>query len=117
MFLGTIGVNPGCALGGSLIFELSAHSLFHLSGLGWWGGLMWLPLIFLFVNRAISRNSYSNAIIAGILVAIQFYCAYMPNEIYYFGAISLYYLYFVFQSKERMSSGRATNLRICAMLI
>src|SRR5437870_5278670 len=54
-FLVAIGASANGALMGSLVFGFSAHSMFHLTGLGWWGGLMWLPLILMFADRAISR--------------------------------------------------------------
>src|SRR5580765_7463574 len=39
IFLVVIGASANGALMGSLVFELSAHSMLHLTGLGWWGGL------------------------------------------------------------------------------
>ena len=100
-FLISIRISPSGALMGSLVFALSAHSLFHITGLGWWGGLMWLPLILLFVDRAITRSSFKSAIVAGIFLAAQFFCGWMQNQIYYVGAIILYYLFFAFRQKQR----------------
>ncbi|HKP88130.1 MAG TPA: YfhO family protein, partial [Blastocatellia bacterium] len=94
IFLVRIGVSAASALLGSLVFEFSSHSMLHLTGLGWWGGLMWLPLIILFVDRALERRSYAQAAIAGVLLAAQFFCGYLPNQIYYVGAVVLYYLFF-----------------------
>ena len=96
-FLVSIRVSPSGALMGSLVFVLSAHSLFHVTGLGWWGGLMWLPLVLLFVDRAITRSSFKSAIIAGIFLAAQFFCGWMQNQIYYVGAVILYYLFFAYR--------------------
>src|SRR5262249_4614513 len=73
IFLNAIGVSSTGSLFGSMIFELSAHSMLHLTGLGWWGGLMWLPLILLFVDRAIQKQSYTNAMLAGVCLATQFF--------------------------------------------
>ena len=89
-----IGASPNGALMGSLVFGLSAHSMLHLTGLGWWGGLMWLPLIMLFVDRAISRDSLKHAACAGVFLAAQFFCGYLPNQIYYAGAVLLCYAFF-----------------------
>jgi hypothetical protein len=89
-----IGASPNGALMGSLVFGLSAHSMLHLTGLGWWGGLMWLPLIMLFVDRAISRDSLKQAALAGVFLAAQFFCGYLPNQIYYAGAVVLCYALF-----------------------
>ncbi|HEX5733885.1 MAG TPA: YfhO family protein [Blastocatellia bacterium] len=100
-FLVSIRISPPGALIGSLVLALSAHSLFHVTGLGWWGGLMWLPLVLLFVDRAITRSSLKSAIIAGIFLAAQFFCGWMQNQIYYVGAIILYYLFFAFQPKRQ----------------
>src|SRR5262249_28554891 len=91
-FLVGIGVRPSGALLGALVFAFSSHSMLHLVGLGWWGGLMGLPLILLLVDRAITRSSFAYATLAGIALALQIYCGYMANEIYYIGAIVLYYL-------------------------
>src|SRR5262249_24103587 len=91
-FLVGIGVRAGSALFGALVFAFSSHSMLHLVGLGWWGGLMWLPLILLLVDRAIARSSFAHATLAGVVLAIQVYCGYMANEIYFIGAIALYYL-------------------------
>jgi hypothetical protein len=104
IFLVAIGVSAGGALMGALVFELSAHSMLHLTGLGWWGGLMWLPLIILFVDRALERRSYTQATIAGVLLAAQFFCGYMPNQIYYVGAVVLYYLFFAFVRKRALQT-------------
>lgn len=89
-----IGASPNGALMGSLVFGLSAHSMLHLTGLGWWGGLMWLPLIMLFVDRAISRDSVKQAVLAGIFLAAQFFCGYLPNQIYYAAVVALCYAFF-----------------------
>ena len=101
VFLVSIRVSAAGALLGSLVFVLSAHSLFHVTGLGWWGGLMWLPLILLFVDRAITQSSFRSAIIAGIFLAGQFFCGWMQNQIYYVGAVILYYLFFAYRPKRR----------------
>ncbi|HSO74033.1 MAG TPA: hypothetical protein VLU47_04280, partial [Blastocatellia bacterium] len=101
-----IGSSPNGALMGSLVFGLSAHSMLHLSGLGWWGGLMWLPLIMLFVDRAISRDSMKQAAFAGVFLAAQFFCGYLPNQIYYAGAVVLCYGFFALRG-ERRRLGRA----------
>jgi hypothetical protein len=112
LFLVKIGISARAALVGALVFELSAHSLFHLTGLGWWGGLLWLPLIFLFVDRSIRRNSFTQAIFAGVFIALQFFCAYMPNQIYYVGAVILYYLIFGYRVKVVGHSLNAKKLNI-----
>src|SRR5215475_13119069 len=94
LFLTTIGLQASGALMGALVFAFSAHSMLHLTGLGWWGGLMWLPLIFLFADRAIRRRSQRQAILSGVLLAASFFCGYLPNQVYYVAAVALYYLYF-----------------------
>ncbi|MFY9611784.1 MAG: hypothetical protein WAU45_24620, partial [Blastocatellia bacterium] len=101
-----IGASPNGALMGALVFGLSAHSMLHLTGLGWWGGLLWLPLIMLFVDRAISRNSLKQAGLAGLFLAAQFYCGYLPNQIYYAGAVVVCYGFFALRG-ERRRVGRA----------
>lgn len=95
VFLIGIGLRPWAGLVGSLALAFSSHSMFHLTGLGWMGGLMWLPLILLFADRAISRGSLSQAALAGAFLAMQFFCGYIPNQIYYVGAVALYYFYFL----------------------
>ena len=96
LFLVSIRISPQGALMGSLVFALSAHSLLHLTGMGWWGGLMWLPLILLFADRAITRSSFKSAIVAGVFLGAQFFCGWMQNQVYYVGAVVLYYLFFAF---------------------
>jgi hypothetical protein len=114
IFLIATGIGPAGALMGSLVFGFSAHSMLHLTGLGWWGGLMWLPLIFLFVDRAITRASYTQAMLAGVLLAAQFFCGYMPNQIYYVGAVVLYYLFFAFAARKQ--TGNLSKARTLAMM-
>jgi hypothetical protein len=92
-FLIGAGAGPEGGLMGALVFAFSSHSMLHLTGLGWWGGLMWLPLILLFVDRAVTRNDFTQAIVAGIFLALQFFCGYLPIEIYFVGAIVLYYVF------------------------
>jgi hypothetical protein len=97
IFLYGIGAGQRGALIGSLVFAFSAHSMLHLTGLGWWGGLIWLPLIMLCVERAATRAAYGWAILAGVFLGAQFFCGWMQNQIYYVGAIALYYLYLGFR--------------------
>jgi len=109
VFLIGIGAGRRGALIGALIFELSAHSMLHASGLGWWGGLMWLPLIILFVDRAVTRMSVTAAVAAGVVLAVQFFFGYLPNQIYYVSVIPLYYLLawrLLKRSREGFSFGR-----------
>jgi hypothetical protein len=94
IFLAGTGVRAPSALMGALVFAFSSHSMLHLIGLGWWGGLMWLPLILLFVDRALRSKSFAWASMAGIALGIQIYSGYLANEIYYLGAIVLYYSFF-----------------------
>jgi hypothetical protein len=94
LFLIKIGIRAGSALMGSIVFAFSAHSMLHLTGLGWWGGLMWLPLVFLFADLAIQRRSQTQAILSGFFLAMSFFCGYLPNQIYYVGAVVLYYVFF-----------------------
>jgi hypothetical protein len=117
IFLVALGAGAGGALMGSLVFEFSAHSMLHLTGLGWWGGLMWLPLIILFVDRAIRRNSYVQAMLAGVFLSAQFFCGYLPNQIYYVGAVILYYLFFAFASHRSGSRSRAVRQVLVLMLV
>jgi len=123
LFLVGIRVSPRSSLIGSLVFAFSAHSMLHLTGLGWWGGLMWLPLIFLFMDRALSRRSYTNAILAGVFFAMQFFCGFMANQIYYAGAIVLYYLFFGFGARrepdreEQAGPGTALGLMVVTLAV
>src|SRR5262249_54611329 len=114
LFLVTIGVRASGALMGSLVFAFSAHSMLHLTGLGWWGGLMWLPLVFLFADRAVRRMSQTQAILAGAFLAASFFCGYLPNQVYYVAAVALYYLYFAIVERR---SERANRIgQILAMM-
>jgi len=112
IFLCGIGAGERGALIGSLVFAFSAHSMFHLTGLGWWGGLMWLPLILLCVDRAATRASYAWSILAGVFLGAQFFCGWMQNQIYYVGAITLCYLFLGF----RKNDNRALSLRKAVLL-
>jgi hypothetical protein len=109
VFLVSIGAGLRGSLIGALVFELSAHSILHLTGLGWWGGLMWLPLVILFVDRAAWNKSFTDAALAGIALAGQFLCGYLPNQIYYLGLVVLYYL-LVWWSRRRWPG--ATSFRL-----
>ncbi|HVG21618.1 MAG TPA: YfhO family protein, partial [Blastocatellia bacterium] len=120
LFLVAIGVSANGGLTGALVFAFSAHSMLHLTGLGWWGGMMWLPLIFLFADRAIARGSYRQAMLAGVMLAPQFFCGYMPNQIYYVGAVVLYYLFFAFVARWRThkpGGGRALAMMAVTLAV
>jgi hypothetical protein len=123
LFLAGIGVSARGSLLGSLVFAFSAHSMLHLTGLGWWGGLMWLPLIFLFMDRALKRGSYANAILAGVFFAMQFFCGFMANQIYYAGAIVLYYLFFAFggrrdtDDEQEAGFGTAVGMMVVTLVV
>jgi len=107
IFLVAIGASANGALIGTIVFAFSAHSMLHLTGLGWWGGLMWLPLILLFVDRAIRRRSLTQAMLAGICLAAQFFCGYLPNQIYYVGAVALYCLFFGLVERRKLRRSRS----------
>jgi hypothetical protein len=115
IFLVAIGASANGGLMGSLVFGFSAHSMLHLTGLGWWGGLLWLPLILLFVDRAIRRRSFTQAMLAGVFLAAQFFCGYLPNQIYYVGAVVLYYAFFAFVTR-RSGSGSRRGAHLLAMM-
>jgi len=117
LFLIMIGASGNGALIGSLVFTFSSHSMLHLTGLGWWGGFLWMPLILLFVDRAITRRSYVQAMLAGVCLAAQFFCGYLPNQIYYVGAIGLYYLFFAFPKRGSEASRRSAGPVLAMMLI
>ena len=119
LFLIAIGVGARSAVLGALVFAFSAHSMLHLTGLGWWGGLMWLPLIFLFMDRAVTDRSYRSAILAGVFFAAQFYCGFMANQIYYAGAIVLFYLFFAFRgrSEDRQPAPAATVMSMMVVTL
>jgi hypothetical protein len=114
IFLVAIGASANGALIGTIVFAFSAHSMLHLTGLGWWGGLMWLPLILLFVDRAIRRQSVTQAMLAGICLAAQFFCGYLPNQIYYVGAVVLYCLFFGLVER-RNPGGKRSLIRALAV--
>jgi Bacterial membrane protein YfhO len=119
LFLIGIGATASGGLTGSLAFAFSAHSMFHLTGLGWWGGLMWLPLIFLFVDRAIRRpkaDCVRYSMLAGVFLATQFFCGYLPNQIYYVGAVALYYLFFA-TIERRVGGDRCVGRALAMMLV
>lgn len=117
VFLVAIGASARGALMGSLVFGLSAHSMLHLTGLGWWGGLMWVPAILLFADRAIKRQSYTQAMLAGVCLAMQFFCGYLPNQIYYVGAVGFYYLFFTMVARRSAGERRVAAKVIALMLI
>ncbi|HEY3137271.1 MAG TPA: hypothetical protein VGL29_14680, partial [Blastocatellia bacterium] len=120
-FLVAIGASANGALMGSLVFGFSAHSMFHLTGLGWWGGLMWLPLILLFADRAIIANRHAGslyyAMLAGVFLALQFFCGYLPNAVYYVGAVVLYYLFFAIFRGRGDSAPRIVLRRVAMMIV
>ncbi|HNB71893.1 MAG TPA: YfhO family protein [Acidobacteriota bacterium] len=91
LFFINIRLGPFPALFGAMTFMFASLTVFHVTSSGWLGGLMWLPLIFLSLDRAIERGSHWAAVGAGVCLAMQFYCGYMPNQIYYLGAIVTYY--------------------------
>jgi hypothetical protein len=120
IFLVAIGASANGALMGSLVFGFSAHSMLHVTGLGWWGGLIWLPLILLFVDRAIRRpqaGSMRNAMLAGVFLGAQFFCGYLPNQIYYVGAVVLYYAFFAFVARRSGSGSRAVMSLLAMMAV
>src|SRR5262245_15292462 len=81
VFLVVIGASANGALMGSLVFGFSSHSMLHLTGLGWWGGFLWLPLILLSIDRAANNqrgSAFRWAVLAGVFLGAQFFCGYLP---------------------------------------
>jgi len=117
LFLVAIGASGNGALIGSLAFTFSSHSMLHLTGLGWWGGFLWMPLILLFVDRAITRRSYVQAMLAGVCLGAQFFCGYLPNQIYFVGAVVLYYLFFAFAKRGGEATRRSVGPVLAMMLL
>src|SRR6185295_10273932 len=117
LFLVAIGASANGALMGSVVFTFSSHSMLHVTGLGWWGGFLWMPLILLFVDRAITRRSYVQAMLAGLFLAAQFFCGYLPNQIYFVGAVVLYYLFFAFAKRGGEATRRSVGPVLVMMLL
>lgn len=92
VFLVGIGLRPVAAGTGALAFLLSDHLLYHLTWIGWTGGLMWLPLALLGAELAMRKQSWGAAVGAGLAFAMQFYTGFIPATIYYLGALVLYYI-------------------------
>src|SRR6185295_14545475 len=110
LFLVAIGASANGALMGSVVFTFSSHSMLHVTGLGWWGGFLWMPLILLFVDRAITRRSYVQAMLAGVCLAAQFFCGLLPFQIYYVTTVVLYYLSFAFVPRVGGATRRSARL-------
>lgn len=87
-----IGLRPIAAGTGALAFLLSDHLLYHLTWIGWTGGLMWLPLVLLGAELAMSKQSWEWAVGSGLAFAMQFYTGFIPATVYYLGALVLYYI-------------------------
>ncbi|MCS6885305.1 MAG: YfhO family protein [Acidobacteriota bacterium] len=92
IFLIVLGLSPLAAIVAALTLLLSDHLLYHLTWLGWTGGLMWLPMILVGAELAIERRCHRWAIFSGIALALQFYNGFIPTMIYYLAATVLYYL-------------------------
>lgn len=103
LFLINLRLNPISALTGSIAFLLSDHVMQHLTWLGWLGGLMWLPLMLLGAEKALSNRKILPAIGAGIALALQFYCGYTPTAIYYVSALVGYYLLYPYLQNENVN--------------
>jgi Bacterial membrane protein YfhO len=107
VFLVHLGLSPPASLVGSLVFTLSDHVMLRLTGEGWVGGLMWLPLMLLGADIALRRRRLLPAAGAGAALALQFYCGFMPAAIYYVGAIGAYYLWVSWLTRDGESGSRA----------
>src|SRR5262249_44613525 len=91
IFLVNLDIGAGGAFAGRLVFALSDHVMNHVIWLGWFGGWMWLPLMLLGADRALRTEKILPAVGAGVALAMQFYCGFMPAAIYYLAAISLHF--------------------------
>lgn len=116
VFLASIGTGAPGALFGSLAFILSTHAMLHLTGLGWWGGLMWLPLILLCADRAVNRGSLGWALAGGVVLGVQFFCAYLPNQIYYLAVIPAYFLFLGLRPGLRSTLGNGVRAAALAVV-
>ncbi|HLG17295.1 MAG TPA: YfhO family protein [Blastocatellia bacterium] len=92
LFLINLGISPRAAFVGCLVFLLSDHLMLRLTGLGWVGGLLWLPLMLLGADRALRKRKTLPAVGAGVAFALHFYMGFTPAAIYYVAALAGYYI-------------------------
>ena len=95
LFMRSLHVHPVSGFFGSVVFTFNGYFMGHLYAghLSFVQNYIWIPLIFLFLNRLIVKASFPNALAAGLLLGIQILGGFPQLAFYTILASSLFVLF------------------------
>ena len=90
LYLRYLRLGTAASLVGSLGYSL--NSMFWVNIFDWsLGGMLWLPLVCLLLDRAVSRRSSSGAVLAGLVLGVGLLAS--PLQIYFYLCITIVALF------------------------
>lgn len=92
-FAATGSLARAACLAGAVAFEFSDLFITHFGNLNLIATTAWLPLIFLFFARALEKPGFSNALIAGLLLAIAFFAGHIQPFLFILLTLAVYAAY------------------------
>lgn len=92
-FASTRNLARAACLAGAVAFEFSDLFITHFGNLNLIATAAWLPLVFLFFARASEKPGFSNALVAGVLLAIAFFAGHIQPFLFILLALAVYAVY------------------------
>lgn len=101
-----LGLSGFSSFIGGLVFMFNGHFIVWLEHIGFVSVLLWLPLILLFIEKMIQRKSLVYAILAGIIMGIQFFGGSLQVSSYLILGVLIYSLIRIFQEYLKEKDNR-----------
>lgn len=92
-YLKEIGLISSCALFGGIVFMFNGFLISHLEHNSMVASAIWLPLIFMVIEKAIKTKRYIYSIFLGLIIGTQFLAGYPQISLYILLALGSYVIF------------------------
>lgn len=92
-YLKEIGLISSCALFGGIVFMFNGFLISHLEHNSMVASAIWLPLIFMVIEKAIKTKRYIYSILLGLIIGAQFLAGYPQISLYILLALGSYVIF------------------------
>ena len=110
-------LRPWAALVGALAYMFGDVMLIHLGNLNIVAVSAWLPLVFLFLQRALARRSVGQAALAGVFLSIAFLAGHTQIFLYIIALVVAYAIYWAGTARPRTVVCRGALLVLLTLAI
>jgi len=92
-YLKEVGLQSSCALFGGIVFMFNGFLISHLEHTTMVAAAIWLPLIFMLIEKLIKTKRYIYSLILGLIIGTQLLAGYPQISLYTFLAIGGYVIF------------------------